>query len=147
LNRNRKKTEPLKKEKNRDPGSRSGIRENLSRIRGVKKAPDLGFGIATLAGAMEGRGRSQWRRKSRAVDGFFMPLVAGSHHFDKEQDPDPHQIKRSGPDPHQSEQMDPDPHQIKWSGPDPHQSEQMDPDPQQSQRSDPDPHPSEKVSV
>ncbi len=28
------------------------------------------------------------------------PVVADLHHFDEEQDPDPHQSEKSGPDPH-----------------------------------------------
>jgi hypothetical protein len=79
LNRNRKKTEPLKKEKNRDPGSRSGIGENLSRIRGVKKAPDLGFAFATLElwRALD----AHQRLKVEPWTVFFMLLFADSHHF------------------------------------------------------------------
>jgi hypothetical protein len=63
-----------------------------------------------------------------------MPLVADSRHFDKEQNPDPHQTEKS------------DPHHIKWSGPDPHQSAKADPDPHQSHNSDPDPYHNGKAS-
>ncbi len=43
LNRNRKKTEPLKKKKNSDPGSRSGIREKPIPNTGCQKG--IGFRI------------------------------------------------------------------------------------------------------
>jgi hypothetical protein len=36
------------------------------------------------------------------------PVVADLHHFDEEQDPDPHQSEKSGPDHHYSEKRDPD---------------------------------------
>ncbi len=38
------------------------------------------------------------------------PVVADSHHFHEEQDPDPHLSERLDEDPHQSEKLDPDPH-------------------------------------
>jgi hypothetical protein len=40
-------------------------------------------------GAVEDRGRSQCRLK-RVSRGVFRPVVADPHHFDEEQDPDPH---------------------------------------------------------
>jgi hypothetical protein len=38
------------------------------------------------------------------------PVVADSHHFYEEQDPDPHQSEKLVADPHQSGKLDPDPH-------------------------------------
>jgi hypothetical protein len=37
-------------------------------------------------------------------------VVADSHHFVEEQDPDPHQSEKSDQDPQLSEKLDPDPH-------------------------------------
>ncbi len=68
-----------------------------------------GTGSATLAGAMEGHECSQWRLKVEPLMVFFKPLVADSRHFDKEQDPDPHQTEKSDPDPHHNEKSSPDP--------------------------------------
>jgi hypothetical protein len=44
-------------------------------------------------------------------------VVADLHHYDKEQDPDPHQSGKSDPDSYQSEKSD----QSKNRGPDPDQ--------------------------
>jgi hypothetical protein len=38
------------------------------------------------------------------------PVVADSHHFDEEQDPNPLKREKSDPDPHLSEKRDQDPH-------------------------------------
>ncbi len=46
--------------------------------------------------AVVGRGRLQWR--------VFRIVVAEMHHFDKEQDPNPHQLEND-PDPHHSEMI------------------------------------------
>jgi hypothetical protein len=43
-------------------------------------------------------------------------MVADSHPFDEEQDPDPHLSEESDPDPHERDKMDPDLH---WSDADP----------------------------
>ncbi len=48
--------------------------------------------------------------------GGCRPEVLDSHHFDKDQDPDPHRSGMLDPDPHKSEKMDPDPH---WRNADP----------------------------
>jgi hypothetical protein len=84
----------------------------------------------------------------------YGPVVADLHHFDEEQDPDPHQSQKSYPDPHQSDKSDPGPHQSEKADPDPHQSDsriririkikRADPDPHQSDKPDPDLHQSEK---
>ncbi len=37
------------------------------------------------------------------------PVVADSHHFHQEQDPDPQLRERQNPDPHENEKLDPDP--------------------------------------
>ncbi len=44
----------------------------------------------------------------------YRPVVAGSHHFDEEQDPDPHCNEKLDPDPNYSNKLDPDsdPYQI-----------------------------------
>ncbi len=49
----------------------------------------------------------------------WRPVVADSHHFYEEQDPDPHQSEKLDPDPHWGEKLDPDPH---WSDADPQPS-------------------------
>jgi hypothetical protein len=51
---------------------------------------------------MEDRERSKWR--------VYMTVVADSHHFDQDPDPDPHQNEKSDPDPHQSKKSEPNPH-------------------------------------
>jgi hypothetical protein len=38
----------------------------------------------------------------------YRPVVADSHHFDEEQDPDPHLSEKLAPDPHLSEKLDPE---------------------------------------
>ncbi len=57
---------------------------------------------------MEGRGRSQLMHGGWVCK----PVVANSHHFDEEQDPDPvpdlHLSEESDPEPHQSAKMNPD---------------------------------------
>ena len=42
----------------------------------------------------------------------YRPVVADSHHFDEEQDPDPdpHLSEKLDPHTHFSEKLDPDPH-------------------------------------
>jgi hypothetical protein len=48
------------------------------------------------------------------------PVVSYSHHFDEEQDTDPHQSDKSDTNLHQSEKEDPDPHQSKKRDSDSH---------------------------
>jgi hypothetical protein len=51
-------------------------------------------GVKAQNGAVEGRGRSQWRRDGI---GGSEPVITDSHHFDE--DPKPHQSENSDPDP------------------------------------------------
>ncbi len=51
---------------------------------------------------MEGRERSQWWSggSKRSPGGSIDQRLADSHHFDDEQDTDPHSSEKLDPDPH-----------------------------------------------
>jgi hypothetical protein len=59
------------------------------------------------------------------------PVVAGSHHFDEDQDQDPdsHLSEKLDPDSHRTEKLDLDPHLRENLYPDPHKNN-ADPPPQ-----------------
>ncbi len=50
-------------------------------------------------------GSSKW-----SLGGFIEPAFTAAHHFEEEQDPDPHLSEKLDPDPHKSGKLDPDPH-------------------------------------
>jgi hypothetical protein len=51
-------------------------------------------------GGLEARKRERWSR-------VCSPVVADSHHFDEEQDPDLYGSDKSDPDPHSGEKLHP----------------------------------------